>query len=57
MPTALSQGEINHCAYLEKLEDIGYAGPIGIEAPRPGDRWFYAKEDMAYMTYLLSLFD
>lgn len=48
MPTMLSQGEINHRTYLKKLKAVGFAGPIGIEGNRPGDRYWYAKEDLAY---------
>ena len=47
-PTALSEGAINHRAYLKKLQSVGFAGPIGIEAPRPGDRFWFAKQDYAY---------
>lgn len=47
-PTMLSQGEINHRTYLKKLKQIGFEGPIGIEGNRPGDRYWYAKEDLAY---------
>ncbi|MBQ6697422.1 MAG: sugar phosphate isomerase/epimerase [Oscillospiraceae bacterium] len=48
MPTSLSGGEINHREYFKKLCDVGFEGPIGIEAPRPGDRILYAKEDFEY---------
>ena len=54
MPTMLSQGEINHRAYLKKLKQIGFAGPIGIEGNRPGDRYWYAKEDLAYFNAVYS---
>lgn len=47
-PTALGEGEINHWIYLEKLREIGFTGPIGIEAPRPGDRIWYAQKDLEY---------
>lgn len=46
--SALSDGEINHRVYLKKLKAVGYAGPIGIEAPRPGDRYWFAQQDLAY---------
>ncbi len=49
IPTALSDGEINHRSYLSKLFDTGYCGPIGIEAPRSGDRLLYAKQDLNYL--------
>ena len=54
MPSSLDGGEINHRAYLEKLNDVGYTGPIGIEAPRPGDRLWFAKSDLTYAKYLLA---
>lgn len=44
----LGEGEINHRVYLKKLKEIGFAGPIGIESPRSGDREWYAKQDFAY---------
>ena len=48
MPTALSDGEINHRIYLKKLKSVGFKGPIGIEAPRGGDRVYYAEQDFSY---------
>lgn len=54
LPTSLDSGEINHRAYLEKLRDVGFSGPIGIEAPRPGDRLWFAKCDIAYAKHLMS---
>jgi len=53
LPTALSDGEINHRAYLKLLKDAGYNGPICIEAPRNGDREWYAQTDLAYLQALL----
>ncbi len=49
MATSLSQGDINHRAYIAKLQEVGFTGPIGIEAPRGGDRIHYAKEDIDYV--------
>lgn len=46
--TALSDGEINHREYLGKLKEVGFTGPIGIEAPRGGDRIWFAQQDFAY---------
>lgn len=54
MATALSDGEINHRAYVEKLRDVGFTGPIGIEAPRPGDRLHFAREDLKYFQSILA---
>ena len=48
LATALSDGEINHRAYLEKLHEVGFCGPICIEAPRAGDRIWFAQDDFAY---------
>lgn len=53
MPTALSDGEINHRQYLRLLREIGYDGPLCIEAPRPGDREWYAPQDIAYLRSLM----
>lgn len=52
-PTSLSQGEINHRAYLKKLLAAGFNGFIGIEAPRPGDREWFAREDIEYLKALI----
>jgi len=48
MGVNLADGEINHRAYLAKLREVGFTGPIGIEAPRTGDRQWYAKCDFGY---------
>ena len=43
LPTALSEGEINNREFIRLLMEVGYDGPICVEAPRPGDReWFAA---------------
>ena len=49
----LGDGEINHRIYLKVLKESGYNGPICIEAPRPGDREWYAQQDIAYLKALL----
>ena len=49
IPTGLADGQINHREYLRLLKQIGFTGPIGIEAPRPGDREWYAQQDRAYI--------
>lgn len=54
LPCALSEGEINHRIYLSKLKEIGFKGPIGIEAPRPGDREWYARCDFNYVKSLIN---
>lgn len=52
IPTALSDGEINHRAYMQAVKDSGYTGPIGIEAPRGGDREWFAQQDLNYFKSL-----
>lgn len=56
LPTALGEGQINHRIYVDKLCSVGFEGPIGIEAPRPGDRTWYAKCDFAYFKDVLADF-
>ena len=53
IPTALSDGEINTRQFLKGLKSIGYEGPLCVEAPRPGDREWYAAQDIAYLKRLL----
>ncbi len=53
MPTSLSGGVINHREYVKALIENNFDGFIGIEAPRPGDRQYYAKEDYAYIRDVL----
>ncbi|MCF0136608.1 MAG: sugar phosphate isomerase/epimerase [Lachnospiraceae bacterium] len=53
LPTSLADGCINHRRYAEKLKEVGFKGPIGIEAPRPGDREHFAAEDIAYIKPLI----
>ncbi|MPN28515.1 hypothetical protein SDC9_175957 [bioreactor metagenome] len=53
LPTSLGDGMINHRIYVKKLMEIGFTGLIGIEAPRPGDREWYAKNDIAYIRSVL----
>lgn len=47
-PTGLGEGQINHRVYLKKLMEVGFNGPIGIEAPRGGDKYWFAEQDIAY---------
>lgn len=54
MATALGDGEINHRVYLEKLMEVGFTGPIGIEAPRGGDRIWFAQNDLAYFKAVMA---
>ena len=53
LPSSLADGAINHREYLRLLKGIGYSGPICIEAPRAGDREWYAQQDVAYLEKLL----
>ena len=48
MPSSLCDGEINHRIYLAKLKEIGFTGPVGIEACRGGDRTWFAQQDLVY---------
>lgn len=51
--TALCDGQIDHRRYLKKLKAVGFDGPIGIEAPRSGDRRYYAEKDFTYYRWLV----
>lgn len=53
LATGLGDGDINHREYLRLLKASGYSGPICIEAPRAGDREWYAKQDLAYIKSVL----
>ena len=54
VPTALSEGEISNRQFVRLLMQIGYEGPICVEAPRPGDREWYARQDLAYLRAVLA---
>lgn len=54
IPTSLCDGEINHRTYLEKLKEIGFTGPIGIEGCRGGDRTWFAQQDLAYCKSIMA---
>ena len=51
--TALGSGALNNRELLGALKARGFNGPIGIEAPRPGDREWFAREDIAYLQAVL----
>jgi len=53
MATALSEGQINNREFVRLLMEIGYEGPICVEAPRAGDREWFAQQDLAYMRSVL----
>ena len=50
---SLAEGDVNHRQYLRLLKERGYTGPLCIEAPRPGDREWFAQEDLAYLRAVL----
>ncbi len=47
--TALEEGEVNNRQFLRLLKDAGFSGPVCVEAPRPGDREWFARQDLAYV--------
>lgn len=51
--TSLADGHINNREMLRALKAQNFSGPICIEAPRAGDREWFAREDMAYLQSLL----
>lgn len=53
LATALAEGAINHREYLRLLLETGFTGPICIEAPRPGDREWFARADVDYIRQLM----
>lgn len=48
------EGEINHREYIKLLKESGYNGPICIEAPRAGDREWYALQDISYLKSIIA---
>ena len=50
----LADGAINNRELLRLMKAQGFAGPICIEAPRPGDRGHFAVEDLAYLKRLMA---
>lgn len=54
LPTGLGEGEINHREYIKLLKENNYRGPVCIEAPRGGDREWYAKQDIAYIKSVIN---
>jgi len=52
--TALGDGVINNREFLKLLKGIGYDGPVGIESPRPGDREWFAREDIGYLKKIMA---
>lgn len=54
MATGLADGVINHRVYLAKLKQVGFTGPIGIEAPRAGDKIWFAQQDFNYFKAVMA---
>jgi sugar phosphate isomerase/epimerase len=52
--TSLADGEINTRQLLRLLAGMGYEGPLCLEGPRPGDREWFAQQDLAYLKSLLA---
>ncbi|NOZ22066.1 MAG: sugar phosphate isomerase/epimerase [Planctomycetes bacterium] len=53
IPCGLGDGVINHREFMLCLKKSGFDGPICIEAPRRGDREWYAQEDIRYLKSVL----
>lgn len=54
VPCELCAGSINYRAVLRKAIRQGFSGPICLEAPRPGDGEWFAREDLSYLKALLT---
>ena len=52
--TALAEGQINNRRFVQLLMEVGYDGPICVEAPRAGDREWFAQQDLAYIKSVLA---
>jgi sugar phosphate isomerase/epimerase len=49
----LADGEINNREFLRLLKKSNYSGFIGLEAPRQGDREWFAQQDLAYFRSIM----
>jgi len=49
----LADGVINNRSFLHQLQGLKFDGPISIEAPREGDREWYAQEDLRYLKAMM----
>lgn len=49
----LADGVIDNRIWMQALKERGYSGPVCLEAPRAGDRDFFAKDDIEYFRWLL----
>jgi sugar phosphate isomerase/epimerase len=50
----LADGVIDNRTQLRLLREVGYAGPLCLEAPRQGDRDFFARSDIEYIRWVLN---
>lgn len=50
----LSDGVINNRQWLSIAKAQGYTGPVVIEAPRAGDREWFAPQDLAYIRSVMA---
>lgn len=53
LATGLADGDINNREFMRLLLAAGYDGPLCIEAPRAGDREWFARQDLAYLKAVL----
>jgi len=53
IPCPLGDGIINHREQFGLLRETGFDGPMCIEAPRQGDREWFAQQDIAYVRSVL----
>jgi sugar phosphate isomerase/epimerase len=51
---SLADGVINNREFMKLVRDANFDGPIVIEAPRPGDREWYAQQDIAYLKSVIA---
>jgi len=49
----LADGEYNNRHIMKKLIESGYNGPVCVEAPRAGDREWFAVKDLGYIKSVL----
>ena len=53
IPCGLGDGVINNREFLQRLREDGFDGPLCVEAPRAGDREWFAQQDIAYLQSVL----
>lgn len=53
MRVGLADGDCNNREFLRELKNHDYRGMICLEAPRSGDREWFAQQDLAYAKSLL----